>query len=321
LSRRPVLAAALVLPWLAAQILVGEKRGGRRRGQTIDESDINYDGDAVTIPGIESRVLETLELPTQVRDPILQELVVELEERGGTQIAASSGFGRWVLPWVGGWQRLWTNSTDASFLGGPASDAFGSYTEISGRQFVYGPGEGGAVIEYLFSSPGGEKYLLSRAATVENLGDRYFRFDFPQPLQAYEVLSSGVTQASNACFQVDQEDPNCNYSGLKSDKPVQVNGAPTAPAALGLVLRTTYLSESFWVVRNERGDKVSIFQRSPARSVMDRRGLVLEQQLNPSKSETVRYGSLLFGDSEDSYNGWEAKKAAETASQDKLLGR
>ena len=47
----------------------------------------------------------------------------------------------------------------------------------------------------------------------------------------------------------------------------------------------------------------------------------MEGELNPSQSETVRYGSLLFGESEDSYNGWAAKKAVEAAGQDKLLGR
>ena len=94
--------------------------------------------------------------------------VTELEERGGSQLESSSGFGRWVLPWVGGWQRLWTNSADASFLGGPAADKFGFYKEISHRQFVYGPGDGGAVEEYLFECPGGEK--SRRAAALRPSG-------------------------------------------------------------------------------------------------------------------------------------------------------
>lgn len=323
LPRRPVLAAGLVLPWLAAQLLVGAKRGGQEASD--EEEDSYYAGDAVTRPGIESKLLETLEslesVPPELRDPVVAGLVTELEERGGSQLESSSGFGRWVLPWVGGWQRLWTNSADASFLGGPAADKFGFYKEISHRQFVYGPGDGGAVEEYLFECPGGEKYLLSRAAGVTNLGDRYFQLDFPQPLQAYGVISSGESQASKGCFEADAGDPNCSYSGLKSTKPVEVSGAPTAPAALGLVLRTTYLSELFWVVRSKNGDKVAVFQRTPAQSVMDRRGLVMEGELNPSKSETVRYGSLLFGDSEDSYSGWGERKAVEAAGQDKLLGR
>merc|ERR1719387_1601349 len=180
--RRPVLAAGLLIPWLSAALLVGLKQQGGDEeeedptGYFYSNADTAYyAGDAVNPPGVESRLVETLDLPpSSSRDTILEEIVAELEERGGTQIGSSSGSGRWVLPWVGGWQRLWTNSYDASFTGGPASKAFDSFTEIGARQFIYGPGEGGMIVEYLFAS-GREKYLLSRAASVTNLGDRYFQ--------------------------------------------------------------------------------------------------------------------------------------------------
>jgi hypothetical protein len=220
---------------------------------------------------------------------------------------------------VGGWQRLWANSSDASAFGGPKASSFGSFTQTSARQFVYGPGAGGMIVEYLFSNPGGEKYLLSRAASVSNLGDRYFQLDFNKALQAYELEEEGKTKANKACFQVDPGDPNCLFTGLKSQTPVQLSGAPTTPPAPGLVFQTTYLSERLWIVRNEQGDKVAAFLRSPGESVMDRRGLVLENQLNPSKNESVRYGSLLFGESQEEYSGWESKTGKEEATKDKLL--
>jgi hypothetical protein len=263
---------------------------------------------------------------------VAEGVVAELEERGGSQIGAAGGTGRWVLPWVGGWQRLWTNSPDASACGGPATNSFGNFVELSARQFVYGPGPGGAVVEYLFASPStGQKYLLSRAAGVTNLGDRFFELDFAAPLQAYDVLAAGKISASRACFEIDPDDPGCFYSGLKSQTPVQVSGAPTAPAAPRLTMRTTYLSENLWIVRNEHpsfrggggGDKITVYQRSGAQSVMDRRGLVLDNQLNPSNDEATRYGKLLFSDSDDEYGlkGWQEKTQSETATKDKLLGR
>jgi hypothetical protein len=331
-----VLLAGLALPWLVSQLVVLAKSEVRRREEEEEEeedrvraltsddpSSAYYRGDAVSRPGVEQQLIDALELPAAARDSVLDGLVLELEELGGTAINASSGYGRWVLPWVGGWQRLWTNSSDASFLGGPPSARFDSYSEISAREFIYGPGDGGMVIEYLFAAPGREKYLLSRAAGVTNLGDRYFRLDFPLPLQAYEVLSDADSaMASRACFQSsDVEDPACSYSGLKSTKPVQLSGAPTAPAALGLVLRTTYLSETLWIVRDKKGDKVAVFQRSPTQSVMDRRGLVMDQQLKPSENEQTRFGGLLFSDSDEYSQGWEAKKQDEARGQDRLLGK
>ena len=106
----------------------------------------------------------------------------------------------------------------------------------------------------------GEKYLLSRAASVSNLGDRYFQLDFNKALQAYELEEEGKTKANKACFQVDPGDPNCLFTGLKSQTPVQLSGAPTTPPAPGLVFQTTYLSERLWIVRNEQGDKVGPMQ-------------------------------------------------------------
>ena len=79
-------------------------------------------------------------------------------------------------------------------------------------------------------------------------------------LQAYELEEEGKTKANKACFQVDPGDPNCLFTGLKSQTPVQLSGAPTTPPAPGLVFQTTYLSERLWIVRNEQGDKVGPIQ-------------------------------------------------------------
>ena len=67
--------------------------------------------------------------------------------------------------------------------------------------------------------------------------------------------------------------------------------------------------------------KVAVFTRSESRSVMDRRGLVVDGQLKPSDDEGVRYGKLLFGNSIQDYSGWDEKQGKLKEQKDKLLGR
>jgi hypothetical protein len=146
------------------------------------------DGDAVSSPLLEIQLLELLENEdkTPTREAKLGGLVTALETRGGTQITAANGQGRWVLPWVGGWDRLWTSATDSSYLGGPASNKMTrrgiGLEQISARNYVYGPGESGITVEYLHSADGDEtaplKFLLTRPGTVTNLGDNIFQLDF-----------------------------------------------------------------------------------------------------------------------------------------------
>lgn len=75
-----------------------------------------------------------------------------------------------------------------------------------------------------------------------------------------------------------------------------------------------------WVLRDE-ALRLCIFQRTETRSVMDRRGLVAEGQLKPPADETIRYGRLLFGESQQDYQGWEDKAGSQSSNTDKLLGR
>ena len=134
--RRAFLALALLVP--ATQILrvikllfftnKGAVAGARKKrgGAEVAADDEFYAGDAVTAPALETLVLEKttgvdigatkgLEgADTAYTSLTVEELVAKLEERGGSQLAAASGSGRWVLPWVGGWQRVWTAAADAA---------------------------------------------------------------------------------------------------------------------------------------------------------------------------------------------------------------
>merc|ERR1711871_1388118 len=88
-------------------------------------------------------------------------------------------------------------------------------------------------------------------------------------------------------------------------------GSIASQAVQDLFLRTTYLSDRLWIIRDLRDPSiVSVFTRTDTYSVLDRRGVVMEKQLKPSEVEEVRYGSLLFGDSKEEYQGW-AERTAE----------
>jgi len=263
------------------------------------------DGDAVTAPGLELELDEVLQSPLPPNAEVAR-LVQGLEAAGGPQIAASELQGKWVLPWLGGWERVWTSSPgDASLFGGPARATVGRATTlplVSSRQFVYGPGDGGITLEYLYASPAAPaKVLLARQGVVQNLGGNFFVLDFPTKFDAFEV----------------ENKEGIDYLTQLKDFPV------VDPPAAGLTLQTTYLSSGLWVLRSyvQGGPpgEISIFRRTETRSVLDRRGLVADGQLRPPDDETIRYGRLLFGEKLSDYAGWSDAAIKETEQKDKLF--
>jgi hypothetical protein len=165
-----------------------------RRGRDSD-ADARYasalDGDAVTRPAIEEQLEDVVNGRIASDKSTVANLVSVLESQGGPSLMAASRRGKWAVPWVGGWQRLCTSETDASFFGGPSKMSVQGFEQVSCRHFIYGPGEGGIIIEYLYApagqsaelAPSTSKLLLTRSGTLDNLGDNEFEIDFREPLQ------------------------------------------------------------------------------------------------------------------------------------------
>jgi len=334
--RRALLIGLLAQPafFLGAQTLSGgmaKPLPAAKEKKLVESRDSYLDGDAVTAPALEIELLELLEEEESgpARDAKVTTLVAALEERGGTQIFASAGSGRWVLPWVGAWERVWTNSSDSSFLGGPARTSFQrkgvALEQVSARQFVYGPGEGGMVIEYLSAYQGDEtapiKFLLTRPGTVTNLGENVFRLDFPTALDEYEVFYDKTKGRDRLANCVETLNADGSPTGLLNCQPTD-GGAERGGPAGELLVRTTYLSERFWIQRDARdASRVVVLTRTETRSVMDRRGLVADGQLKPSDDEATRYGKLLFGESIQDYSGWDAQQTKMMQEKNKLLSK
>ena len=311
------LVASAAVPsslWIGAQAISSV---GKSKVEALPTGIIDDDGDAVTSPSLEVRLAEITEQaqlqaglvpPGSVEYAEITDIVTRLEERGGSQIYASFAPGRWTMPWVGGWERIWAQRPDSSALGGAPTPSFRIATDAAGRpsmrpgstlfsatsarMFVYGPGPGGITVEFLHSMGVGQKLLLSRAGTASNLGSNYFTLDFSEPLRAFAVErgTSGKAMGSDV---------------LSTGAPVEGGEAVLGPT--DSTLHTTYLSERLWVMR-DAADGLVVFTRTETQSVMDRRGLVADGQLRPSAvEEEVRYGKLLFGENLSDYANWDKK--------------
>ena len=250
---------ALILGVLAQPVFFGIANWGKgglidlpkQTGKISQEEvvDSYYDGNAVSSPALEIDLLELLEEKGRMvgtdpkRDAEAAQIVTTLEARGGTQLGAAKGQGRWVLPWVGGWERVWTNTADASFLGGPSSTSFGkrgvSLDQVSARQFIYGPGEGGVCVEYLHafkqdaSAP--LKFLLTRPGTVTNLGDGIFQLDFPTALDEYEVAYEPTRGIDRLVDCKETLNADGSPTGLKQCFPIDGGAERAAPVSTLLV--------------------------------------------------------------------------------------
>jgi hypothetical protein len=176
--------------------------------------------------------------------------------------------------------------------------------QASARKFVYGPGEGGVTVEYLYESDRSpDRVLLTRQGNVKNLGNLEFEFAFDKPLDEYEVAA--------------------NVRDKQGGTGDAVVGAPVGTAAkpIRTRMKTTYLSSQLWIVRDVAApDNVVILARSQARSVADRRGLIIEGQLKPPEQDQIRFGGLLFSEKQYDFQGWEEQQREAENEKNKLFG-
>jgi hypothetical protein len=264
-----------------------------------------------SLSDLEITLAEVLEKGSGYDDVVLA-LVDRLEENGGTQMSANVKLGYWCVPWVGGWVRRWTSDTNMTRLGGPAVTKFtdratgNTYTLLTARQFIYGPGKDGFYVEYLYSTPGeDDKRVLFRQGNIANRGDSRFEADFARPLSEYKVKTGE-----------DDEDRVDRDFG-----PIRGGGEVLGPA-FKLKGETSYLSERLWIMREEfvgaPAGAITIWGRTDTRAVIDRRGLVAEGQKAPPEDDTIRYGGLLFSDKPSDYDNWDKQQKLRKADQDKM---
>ena len=254
-------------------------------------------GDAIPTPDLETKLIALADAGEAVPPPLL----AALEEYGGPQLFASNGQGKWTLPWVGNWRRVWTSRADGRFGGAPVVEG-GGRKLLSVQTFVYGPGKDAVTTEALYASPDGSRTVFTRLGDVENAGGNYFDLGF-NGVQAYDVVRTPQGRDTLGA-------------------PTGVGGGGALANADTRTLHTTYLSATMWIQRDESGE-VAVYERSEAFAVSDRRGLVIPDQLKEHPDEFTRYGKLLFseeltGDNKQ-YEGWEEKATNEAKLRQKLF--
>ena len=127
--------------------------GGQTQTAATEETDPF--GNAVTAPTLELDLDDLLELSKKQGvappDASVMALVQQLEETGGPQFEASFLQGKWVLPWVGGWERVWSSQADSLTLtlaltltltrrrAGGGRDAGPATRPVAGGQHRVGP--------------------------------------------------------------------------------------------------------------------------------------------------------------------------------------
>mmetsp|Transcript_44731 Transcript_44731/g.78759 ORF Transcript_44731/g.78759 Transcript_44731/m.78759 type:complete len:460 (+) Transcript_44731:60-1439(+) len=304
-------------------MIVSMKDGTLKDPDTMTRQDMNEElemaadtGYANVAPRSEQQIIEEFEEGRAVTgSPDMYKFIAKLEKRQGAAFSASSLGGRWVMPWIGGWQRIWSSEFDTSYIGGPVKASFKrenkDYYLYSARNFFYGPGPGGMTTEYLFKPTNenekANNILLARAGVVENEGDNQWSVVFPDALREFETESTLTRSASFNSFEKEV---------LKSDVAIGLIGDP----APNCRLQTTYLSQQIWVLRDTKDpSKISVYRRSATQAVVDRRGLIADGQVKPPKDDNIRFGGLLFSDKTIDYNTWDEKVLKDETLKRKLL--
>lgn len=191
--------------------------------------------------------------PSQMAD--IDSVVGRLERLRGRQQRAGWGQSdsRWDMPFIGAWDVIYATE-QASYA---TSGAQGRL--VSAREWIYGPGEGGAATECVYATASGlpsGSLLITRASAVTKLPDSLLRLDVAPAARAY-----ALTYSSREARRLQQADGS--WATVTRD--VNRANAPAAGVLLandaslkqcwprGGVRRTTYLSDTIWIERVHAG--------------------------------------------------------------------
>lgn len=178
----------------------------------------------------------------------LAPLVTSLEASRGRQQRA--GWGQsdfaWDLPFTGAWDVLF--SSDA------IEQTSREYAQLeSSRQWVYGPGDGGVGIECIVTSQVGRILVTHSGSLIKQAGDalevtlgssRTFQLKYTTRTE------KSLQQADGSWATVVVEEP----SAIPTVLPLQPSGGESARRLCSPrsgLSRTTYLSDTLWIVRSE----------------------------------------------------------------------
>ena len=205
---------------------------------------------------------EPLSSPTAKVDAIL----TQLESNRGRQQRAGYGQSaeRYDLPYIGAWSLLYASDPTGYVGGGPQRLEL-----VSARQWIYGPGSGGAAAECVYALPGGPvagSLLVTRMGNVTKLPQAALRLEFEELSRGYQ-LSYTMSETRRLTTK-----PRVMpaVGALLSEGPQRVVCAPSAGLAQ-TTLQTTYLSDVLWILRGASGS-ATVLKRTEAEALQPQNG-------------------------------------------------
>lgn len=229
-------------------------------------------------------------------------LITRLEGTRGRQQRAGWGQSdnKYDLPYIGAWEVLFASEPSAyvpSSSSGPRGGGGGAerLELVSARQWIYGPGGGGAAAECVYTLPGGPaggSLLITRAGNVTKLEEAGLQVELGDYSRGYQ-LTYTVSEAR----ELQQADGQ--WGTIVTTRPSSTPAvgallsegfqrAVCAPSAAG-VLQTTYLSDTLWIVRSASSGAATVLKRTEAEA--------LKPQMNGADGSPDGFDALKFGPS------------------------
>lgn len=256
--------------------------------QTLDAQSNAYNEQDLEL---ESELLDSLlAAPAGARESALETaqmarvntIIRQLESTRGRQQRAGWGQSdnRYDLPYIGSWNIIYTTEQSISEPVRAGGDDRGRLALVSARQWIYGPGRGGAALECVYSLPDGPRsgsMLVTRAGDVTKQPSSAVRLDFPPERSRRYELSYTVTEAKTlqqsdgrwADVTTSRPTSTPSVGTMQSEGPQQA--LLCAPPSLGL-LETTYLSDVLWVVRTTATGAATVLQRTEEEALRPQNG-------------------------------------------------
>ena len=218
---------------------------------------------------LEAQLLETLSSERR-ESATIRRLISELEISRGRQQRAGWGQSdsRWDLPYIGAWDILYDNNER------PPENL------VSARQWIYGPGEGGFAAECTFANDPHSRMptvLITRLGAVVKLQGPDLRLDLDGVARAYQLAYSSrqtaLRQKADGRWESVEIESSTSMPVVGDALPSQ--SSPRLCTSAAGLQRTTYLSDTVWIVRSARtgGDQEpTVLLRTQAEALRPQNG-------------------------------------------------
>ena len=202
-------------------------------------------------------------------------IITQLEATRGRQQRAGWGQSsmRYDLPYIGAWEVLYATEP-SGYIGPPQLKL------VSARQWIYGPGSGGAATECVYadsSGPSSGSLLVTRTGNVTKLEQAALQLAFEEASRGYQ-LSYTVRETRRLQMSDGQwgdlvttrASSTPAVGALLSTAEQRTVCAPDA-GLKQTMLQTSYLSDVLWIVRAASGS-ATVLKRTEAEAYQPSNG-------------------------------------------------